>query len=271
VEVKKPFWLPYPRATEILAAMDELINWPKRSRMPNLLIVGPTNNGKTTIIEEFMRRHPVNSCPTEDSEHVPVIFIHTPPVPDEKAFYNEILMNFATPILPSTHARDKRRQVISLLTATRVRMLIIDDIQDVMAGDLRRHRSMLVVIKYLSNKLQIPIVAAGIESAQNAIQAEPQLSNRFQITALPRWTNETSFSQLLANFEAVLPLRERSSLHAPEIATLIHQMTEGVLGEISMLLSKAAAGALRDNEEKITSKRLKALEWAPPSARRKAP
>ncbi len=27
--------------------------------MPNLLLIGPTNNGKTMIIEKFRRAHPV--------------------------------------------------------------------------------------------------------------------------------------------------------------------------------------------------------------------
>ena len=33
------------------------MNHPKRQRMPNLLIVGPTNNGKSMIIEKFKRMH----------------------------------------------------------------------------------------------------------------------------------------------------------------------------------------------------------------------
>lgn len=271
VEVKKAVWLPYPRSALILDKMEELLTWPKKARMPNLLIVGTANNGKTSIIDEFMRRHPVNPCPTEESDHVPVIMVQTPPVPDEKAFYDEILANFATPILSSIKASDKRRQVVSLLKATRVKMIIIDDIHDIMAGDRRRHHAMLVVIKYIATRLRIPIVGAGIESALNAIQAEQQLSTRFHVEFLPRWENGPDFEQLLANFEAVLPLREASGLYGPQLSSYIHQMAEGVLGEVADLLAQAASATLRANREKITLNTLKDLAWVPPSVRRKAP
>jgi len=44
-------WITYSRAEAVLAAMEDLLTFPKRTRMPNLLLVGPTNNGKTMVIE----------------------------------------------------------------------------------------------------------------------------------------------------------------------------------------------------------------------------
>lgn len=38
--------------------MEVLYTFPVRQRMPNLLLVGPTNNGKSMIIEKFRRTHP---------------------------------------------------------------------------------------------------------------------------------------------------------------------------------------------------------------------
>ncbi|MBP6918808.1 MAG: TniB family NTP-binding protein [Legionellaceae bacterium] len=42
---------------EAVIKLEALISHPKRQRMPNLLIVGPTNNGKSMIIEKFRRTH----------------------------------------------------------------------------------------------------------------------------------------------------------------------------------------------------------------------
>jgi hypothetical protein len=50
-------WIGYARAEAALAAMDDLLTFPKRTRMPNLLLVGPSNNGKTMIVEKFKRAH----------------------------------------------------------------------------------------------------------------------------------------------------------------------------------------------------------------------
>ena len=49
-------WVSYARAELALASMEDLLSFPKRTRMPNLLLVGPTNNGKTMIVEKFPPR-----------------------------------------------------------------------------------------------------------------------------------------------------------------------------------------------------------------------
>ncbi|CAH3482449.1 hypothetical protein AI2587V1_5157, partial (plasmid) [Klebsiella pneumoniae] len=50
-------WIGYPRAVEALNRLEALYAWPNKQRMPNLLLVGPTNNGKSMIVEKFRRRH----------------------------------------------------------------------------------------------------------------------------------------------------------------------------------------------------------------------
>ena len=36
-------WIGYARAKAVLAALEDLLSFPKRMRMPNHLLVGPTN------------------------------------------------------------------------------------------------------------------------------------------------------------------------------------------------------------------------------------
>ncbi|MGC2030304.1 MAG: TniB family NTP-binding protein [Steroidobacteraceae bacterium] len=43
-------WITYGRAEAALCAMQDLLTFPKRTRMPNLLLFGPTNNGKTAAL-----------------------------------------------------------------------------------------------------------------------------------------------------------------------------------------------------------------------------
>ena len=54
-------WIGYPRAVDALNRLETLFAWPSKQRMPNLLLVGPTNNGKSMIIEKFRRTHPGTS------------------------------------------------------------------------------------------------------------------------------------------------------------------------------------------------------------------
>jgi hypothetical protein len=63
-------WIGYPRAVEALNRLEALYAWPNKQRMPNLPLVGPTNNGKSMIVEKFRRTHPASS--DADQEHIPV-------------------------------------------------------------------------------------------------------------------------------------------------------------------------------------------------------
>lgn len=56
--VRADRWIGYSRATDALARLEALFEWPSKQRMPNLLLIGPTNNGKSMIIEKFRRTHP---------------------------------------------------------------------------------------------------------------------------------------------------------------------------------------------------------------------
>ena len=46
----------YPRAQQALAMLEDLIVFPQRARMPNLLIVGESGMGKTMIKREVRAR-----------------------------------------------------------------------------------------------------------------------------------------------------------------------------------------------------------------------
>ena len=267
---RQPFWLPYPRAENILKRLEELRTWPKRSRMPNILITGPSNNGKTTILKHFLKKHPPNENLEGESASIPVLMVLTPPGPDESALYDSILVNYATPISTRDLPRDKRFQVINLAIRTELKLLLIDEIQDLFAGDTRKHRQCLVAIKYLSNALQIPIVASGVESAVRALQLDEQTGNRFEIISLPRWRYDANFQRLLANFEAVLPLRMPSNLARDTIAEKIHYMAEGAIGEVSGLLAKALEQSLLVGRESIDLEILSRIDWIRPSDRRRS-
>lgn len=72
-------------------------------------------------------------------------------------------------------------------------------------------------IKDLSNQLMIPIVAAGVIEARQALKVDPQLENRFQVEQLEPWHYNTKeekvlFKQLLRSIESRLPLEEPSNL-----------------------------------------------------------
>jgi hypothetical protein len=74
--MKKTRWIGYPRAQEVMGKLEDLLRHPREARMPSMLLIGGTNNGKTRLVRNFAQRHPVQENP--DGEHViaPVLYVH---------------------------------------------------------------------------------------------------------------------------------------------------------------------------------------------------
>lgn len=267
--IRSPRWIGYPRAQGILDQLEKLLTHPKSHRMPNLLIVGDTNNGKTMLVKRFCSRHKPQDNPKGEAAVVPVLFVQAPPVPDEGRFYNAILDLLFAPYKPGDRADRKQAQAFKLLRDVGLKMLIIDEIHHILAGTMSKQKAFLNVIKYMDNELEVPIVGVGTRDAFRAIQTDPQLSNRFDRVRLPRWGNDEDFLRLLATFERVLPLRHPSGLIDGSLADRIYAMSEGFLGEISDLLIDAAVAAVESKQERIDKRLLDNIGWVAPSDRRK--
>jgi len=267
--IRRPRWIGYTRAKKLLDKLDDLLTHPKTHRMPNLLIVGDTNAGKTMLANRFVQLHPADKTLGGEAVIVPVLAIQAPPGPDEGRFYNAILEALATPYNPRERVAQQQIQVLRMLKRIGIQMLIIDEVHNVLTGSVTKQRQFLNVLKYLGNDLQITLVGLGTKEALRALQADPQLANRFEPAALPPWQLDQEFQMLLASFERALPLRQPSGLADEKLARKLLARSEGSLGELSVLRTSAAVYAVRSGTERIDEKVLAAIDWVPPSERRR--
>ena len=266
--IRRPRWIGYTKAKQIIAQLENLLTHPKIHRMPNLLLVGETNNGKTMIVNRFHKLHPVADDPNTEQCQWPVLVIQAPPVPSEARFYTAILEKFSAPYRSRDSVYKKQFQVLKILSRVRVQMLIIDEIHQIVAGKIGAQRQFLNTIKYLGNELQIPIVGVGTYEAFNALQTDPQLANRFEPAALPRWEQGREYLRLLSSFERMLPLKQPAHLTGEDLSFKLLSMSEGTIGELSALLIRAAVSAIEKRTETITPKLLDGIGWIRPSERK---
>lgn len=262
-------WIGYPNAKNALDKMEELLNLPTINRMPNLLLIGDTNNGKSAILNRFINKYPKTVNTEKKSIYRPVFNIQAPPVPEEARFYNAILEEAYTPHKKHDRVDRKHQMVINTLKSLEVKVLVIDEVQHILTGTANKQRIFLNVLKYLSNELKISIIGAGTKEAYYAINADAQLGNRFQLEVLPKWEFNEDYFRLLLTFEQMLPLKIKSNLHETSLANKILSMSEGTIGEISYLLKQAAKMAIQDSSEKISVKTLDKIKYISPSNRKK--
>jgi hypothetical protein len=265
-------WITYNRAEVALSAMEDLLNFPQRTRMPNLLLVGPTNNGKTMIVEKFRRLHPPfeASATPDGAASIPVLTVQMPPGPDERRFFGAILGELGFPqLFNERNVAARQEAAMRTLRSSGVRVLVIDEVHNVLSGSRLQQRRVLNLLRWLGNELQIPIVAVGTAEALHAIHSDDQLANRFEPIALPPWRRGPEFRQLLSTLEAVLPLRKASDLAGAALADKILSTAEGILGEVISIVTRAAVRAVSSGAESITAKLIDEVGFASPSERRR--
>ncbi|TCQ99175.1 TniB family NTP-binding protein [Neorhizobium sp. JUb45] len=268
--LREQWWINHPRAQAALDKLEAALTFgPGRIRPPNLLIVGPTNNGKTMVAEKFRRLHPPEASHLGDHEIIPVLVMQMPTEPSVRRFYASALDALNAPISRNNSTDRLERQTLELLRIVETRMVIIDELHNLLSGPHSRRAEFLNMLRFLGNELRIPIVGLGTKHAQIAVRSDDQLENRFEPVPLPMWEDNLEFARLLSSFERALPLREQSALAASgELRSLILRRSGGLIGEVCAMLTSAAALALMQGHEHIDRMILDRCDYRGPEERR---
>ncbi|WP_233139393.1 TniB family NTP-binding protein [Aggregatibacter actinomycetemcomitans] len=261
----EPRWVGYAVANKIIDNLVSLMHKPKRPRMLNLLVVGDSNNGKTTLIRHFYNLHGTPFVDSNADGNCPIILAEAPPSANEKELYISLLERFYIPYRATDSVAKLRYQTIHLFREFKVKMLIIDEFHSLLVGTPRQQRQVMNAIKMLCNELQIPIVGVGTRDAIRVLHTDPQHASRFDVAELPTWKLDKEFQKLLFQFQGILPLKKCSNLQSPELATRIHTISGGNLGNVHRLLTACAIEAIKTGVEQITPEIIEHHSWVQPT------
>lgn len=249
--IKKGIWVQYPLANKLMKFLEDLSTQPKRPRMEGRTIIGPTNNGKTSIIQEFIDIQRQKRGYSDDSVYE-YIYVEAPEIPSVKSLYIEILSACNISVKAGT-AEQLKQKVLQVLRNLNVKMLFLDEIHNFLNAQNERIMSQCRnALKGLSNRLQIPIILIGTEDAEEVLKGDSQVLNRYKIIRLHEWKKDQNFLLLLQAFEQALPLKKASNLYKKEISSKIYDLSKGILGTIATLLQESAIEAILTGTERIT-------------------
>jgi len=248
---RKDRWIGYPKAKAVLDNLDQLIVYPFTQRPPCRLIVARGDNGKTALLRQFQNRHPM--VETQDGTmNVPVLRVSMPAQPDLSQLWSEILTRCATTHRRGDPAHAKYPMVLAILRHLKVRVLAIDEFNDV-ALARKGATDILAGIRKLSNELNLSIVAAGTEAAVHALAFDPQMRSRFTALSIGKWEFDLSYLSFLNTYEKLLPLARPSNLAGEEIAPMLFQAGGVAIGGTVSTLREAAVLAIESGAERITA------------------
>jgi TniB protein len=270
--IQKRTWIGYTRALMIREQLENLLNYPRTHRMPNLAIIGETNNGKSMLLKSFLRRHGPPDDPNVDHTTLPVLLLDTPSEPDEARLYRKMLERLFATASNREPADSMFSRLKVILRHLETRMIILDEFNNAVAGAPVKQRRFLNAVRLMGNELEIPIVAAGTPEALAAIQSDAQLANRFEPIFLPKWQLDAEYGRFLKSVEKEFGLAKPSNLIDPKFAQKLLEVSGGTIGEFMEILRRLAIKAIRTGEEQITIDMLKldylsSLGWVEPSKR----
>lgn len=249
--LRRDKWAPYAKATEIFQLADDLLAYPKSIRMPSLLIVGDADNGKSSLLKRFsMKMHPPEVMPSGDP-FTPVVCMEMPTDPNDSRFWSSMLlsMNLVHDVRDS--AQSKQAQAYNVLKYIRIKMLMVDEVHNILQAGSRDQKVLLGILRAISNRLQIPIVAAGIRDAVRALHTDPQLSSRFDVRVLENWKLNFAYRKFLKDYESLIPLPEPSNLDSEKLVVRIYPKTGGTIGRTVKVLKQAGEIAIKAGKSKI--------------------
>ncbi|WP_122356856.1 TniB family NTP-binding protein [Pseudomonas coronafaciens] len=250
-----PRWIEYRAGSALLDILDGLLRKPERPRMPNLMVIGDSNCGKTTVIRRFKDSSGKPYVSDDATSIRPVIYIEVHK-PEERELYTAILSQFWAPHNPAAPLAKLRHQALHLLRQSRTRMLIIDEAHTINNGSPTRRLDTMNELKMLGNVLSIALVLVGTRNAAQLLVLDSQYASRYELVSLPAWSPNAEFQRFLKSFESILPLKQPSKLYSPELATFIHGISGGNTGNVEYLLRECAKEAIQKGCEVIDRKLL---------------
>lgn len=261
--IQKDKWIDYPLANKVLLKMQDIFNAPKSIRSRGMLLYGDSNNGKTAILKKFYRNFSKDEYIDEDGDLIhlmPIVYVISESSSDESIMFSKILSAMNVPVNHKEKVTKKKEEVIYNLGIMKTKLIIIDEIQNVLQGPYNKMTQLITSLKTLNNTTAIPIILAGTQDAMSAISIDNQTKSRFKPLELPNWNNDENFSRFITTIEAMLPLKKASNLYQNyELLTYIHELSNGCIGEVIDILKDASIYAIRTKSEKITKKEIKEI------------
>ncbi|HBS24267.1 MULTISPECIES: TniB family NTP-binding protein [Thalassospira] len=255
-------YINHPNAKYVLGKLDRLIQYPKRSRMPCLLLFGKPGMGKTLILKKFFTSH-CNSVTSSELIDHPIVCMQMPAAPDEKGFFEELLNALKSPLPYRATNSAMLALTRKILADTNTKIIMIDEFHAILAGTSRQQSLIFNTIRFLTNALQVPIVCAGTNKAFAALSHDDQLADRFEAVQLPQWQEGEQFSGLINTISSSLPLKKPSELTTPLSQKLILERTQGITLRIFLLIEVLACEAIANGSEQITFQCLKESQLTP--------
>lgn len=213
----------------------------------NLLVLGESGTGKTTLCRDIVRKYPRFALPEQDV--VPVLHVSIPSAATIASVTEAILARLGDPAPSTGTVSAKTARAIKLARTLKVEILLFDEAQHIQ--DRGRLATQYLVgdwLKTVIDEINVPTVLLGLPRTEQLLQVNEQLRRRFsqrrnlQMGQDADTPIETECLQLFISLGTTLPVSISAGAWGwPELGTRIYHACDGRVAYVKKLL----VGAIR--------------------------
>jgi chromosomal replication initiation ATPase DnaA len=153
----------------------------KSSSYPfHLFITGETGVGKTHLIQQFIEK--------EGKEKI--VFASSPIQSTLKSLLEEFLYQVGDPFPGKGTWGDKFRRLILFINQTDIKLIILDDIQRLYAGNKMKTYEVLDILVQMMDQTNVSFILLGLENTQFIVEMNERLNRRISLTVSLNGLNE---------------------------------------------------------------------------------
>ncbi len=256
------FYVDFASMRAIREQLNQLPGLPSARKPRSFIIVGESQMGKSTVLEEFERDHKADDEEEGEFARVPVLRVQFAE-DGGKGLWNELSGALNIPVPASAAWTRHKKVVLKTIVDVEVKVFVVDEMANMMSYSKKTQDIALNGIKYLMNHHRRPIVLGATPEVYKVIKVDPQIRNRFKLLILRRLEADEEMAEFLRNWEKCLPLRKASNLDEEKLMAAIHKITLGLVGDIVEALKMAAKYAIGRGEA-ITVDVLNEMGWVTP-------
>lgn len=166
------------------------------------------------------RDHPPVIDHTTGTETIPVLAITLTSRPTERRIYGQLLMAMGANVHERLTLMELEIRTVLKLKSHNVRVLVFDEVHNLLAGTPREQRVILQLLRYLRNEIKASLVSLGVSEARDAIAGDTQLARRLDQFVLPRWKADEEFQEFVTAIPRSLPLKLPSVISSQSLRHL---------------------------------------------------
>jgi hypothetical protein len=228
----------------------------------SLFLVGKLNTGKTTLINKYRHyREKIAKIDGRRYSKYDIIIAEAPVGITFNGMFTSLLANFGIdlPSKKEIHTDRLIDQLIEELQKRKVKVLFIDDIQNMVKIDQADINDIFDGFKKIANLSQTRLILAGHPTAYKLFENSNWVDERYRALVLPEWdshskeyidllyTIRTAYGDYLPEWDIV----NKDGTINKEVAIFLHSLSAGRLGKLIQTIQQAAVRALTCNRTNI--------------------